>query len=60
MPEEDPVLQPQSRLAPSLWDLEIGASGDAPSFPRRTHEPAAPTADTAGMGPSHRACGRKI
>lgn len=58
--EEDPAPQLLSPLILQSWDLKIGALVDAPSFPRRIHAPAAPTVDTAGMGPSHRAYRRKI
>lgn len=51
-------MQPQSPSAQGSWDLQKGASTDAPSFPRHIHEPAALSAGTTGMGPSHRVYNR--
>lgn len=47
-------MQPQPPSVQESWDLQKGASTDAPSFPRHIHELAALSAGTAGMGPSHR------
>lgn len=51
-------MQPQSLAVQGSWDLQKGASADAPSFPRHIHEPAALSAGTAGTGPSRRVCSR--